>query len=175
LVTGGNANDLSFALDWSAIQAQVGDAVRVPRKGGDAVALLRVGIDGLPEVSATWGREAADAVRASLARRISRVLNSGEILGRAGADEFAIVARSLRADQALPLAYRVLTRISHTPVEIVQARDHLFFTASIGVAVYPAPGLKGADDLIRAAERARTIAQQSGGNRVVASTDSIPI
>jgi two-component system, cell cycle response regulator len=136
------------------------------RLHGEHVALLLLAIDRVDAVADRWGAGAGEIIVTSLARRVAAALPVEERVDRFEAHKLAVVRRIPTAYQAITLAERLRTRVSDTPVAMPQARDALFVTVSVGVAVFPSPGLAGAPDIVAAAEWALHRAVAAGGNRV---------
>jgi diguanylate cyclase (GGDEF)-like protein len=135
------------------------------RPGRRAVSLLYLDIDRFRLVNAVSGPAVGDEVLTAVARRVARLLTTGESAARLGDDSFAIVSEVVDGDAgALALAARLQARLAE-PIPVL-GRD-VVVSGSIGVAV-AAPGtVTTADDLLRDAELATRQAKEQGGSRAV--------
>jgi len=140
---------------------------------GPAVAVLFVDLDGLKRVNDTLGHEAGDALILGTARRLERMVRSGDVVARIGGDEFLVLAPGVGdADVARRIAVGVLAGFD-VPVEVADARRIPRIEASIGVAV--ASAVAAAADAIARADAAMYAAKRHGGGRVVVDGDTIAL
>ncbi|MCP3937071.1 MAG: EAL domain-containing protein [Actinomycetia bacterium] len=96
---------------------------------GEPVSMLFIDIDRFKVVNDSLGHSAGDEVIATVARRLSEVVDAPHFVARFGGDEFAIVCISNR-EQADRFADRVLEIIRRP---IVLQGENIHITASIGV------------------------------------------
>jgi len=142
------------------------------------VALLLLDIKGFKEVNDTLGNAAGDELLQSAARRLSDRLRPGELLGRLGNDEFALLLTSLS-----PAAAGCVERTSPTAVAMRRAREitamlaeptevagvRMSVEGALGVVVAGA-GTADMNELLRRANIAMSHAKAIGGS--VAGYDS---
>ncbi|MEI5682423.1 MULTISPECIES: EAL domain-containing protein [unclassified Mesorhizobium] len=107
---------------------------------GDHLALLLLDLDRFKEVNDLFGHGAGDAMLQTVARCVSGVLRSGQLLARLGGDEFAIIAPNLSD----PLA---AGRIADDVLAAMREENRRsigggLVSTSIGIALYP----RDADD-----------------------------
>jgi diguanylate cyclase (GGDEF)-like protein len=128
---------------------------------GPVVALILLDLDDFREVNDTLGLAAGDEVLRTLGQRLSDQARTGEIVGRAGADEFAVLltdptARGTGGDTrgwTHPVdRARDLRELFARPIE-VQPGVSVVIEASAGVAVEAAGG-SDMSELLRRAELA---------------------
>ncbi len=131
-------------------------------RGGQAsVALLVIDIDEFKEVNDVRGHAFGDRVLAEVACRLAGCAGKDGLLGRLGADEFAIaVPRAGEEAKVEGLLARLLACLAR-PHEVDGVPAYL--PASIGVAYFPADGADGKALLARA-DQALIEAKAAGGN-----------
>jgi diguanylate cyclase (GGDEF)-like protein/putative nucleotidyltransferase with HDIG domain len=134
------------------------DAV-IAAAGTRGVAVVVADVDGFKRVNDELGYEAGDAVLQSMADALR---DWGAIVARLGGEEFAVVLPHHDApaayDSAEHLRARAASAVTGVPWPV---------TVSAGVAV-SGPGLRRAEDVLRAATRAVFAAKRLGRDRVVA-------
>lgn len=138
-------------------------AMAQARRRNQFAAVAYLDLDGFKAINDTFGQEAGDNLLTAFAKRMSLALRDGDSLARLGGDEFAAVFLDLPdAEAARATAERLLKSTSRSVR--IGARN-LRVTASIGVAIYPAPDEPDADQLIRQAGQAMYQAKLAGRNR----------
>ena len=137
---------------------------------GTGVAVLFLDLDNFKIVNDSLGHAAGDRLILAVAQRLAACLGKdepglGATMARLGGDEFTILLP--RASDDLT-ARRVAERLAHSLVEPFEiGRHELVVSASIGLARSSAT-LRGAEDLLRAADVAMYRAKSNGrGNCVV--------
>jgi diguanylate cyclase (GGDEF)-like protein/PAS domain S-box-containing protein len=130
---------------------------------GNEVGLLVVQLDGLRAVNLAEGRGRGDAQLVEAAATVAGALRPGDLLGRIGGDELAILlGPPVSVDAADALADRILAFLRVAPVTL---------TTSIGTVVSPT-GNHSPDDLLRTATAAAVEAKRLGRDRWVRSGSS---
>ena len=125
---------------------------------GPCPTLLLVDVDDFAVTNRRIGRQAADSVLITLAKRLGGVA-AGNIVGRLGGDQFGILVEPGSADAVVSLAARIVEGL---PMAAMTDGSDAGPTVSVGIAL-AAHGDSGADLLWRAGAALRT-AQQRGGN-----------
>ena len=137
--------------------------VRLAGASGD-YGLVLLDADHFKQVNDAYGHTVGDAVLIELAVRLSDALAPGDLLGRWGGEEFAVLIGAIGSDAELERRAEDLRRavadrpIAAGPVEIPQ-------TISVG-AVRAAENQRSLDALVEAADRCLYAAKRSGRNRV---------
>jgi diguanylate cyclase (GGDEF)-like protein len=108
-----------------------GRSFREARQLGSPLSAMMLDIDHFKEVNDKYGHAAGDDVIRVVAHRVSRVIGAGDIVGRYGGEEFALVVQA-PCGNAAELAERLRRVISETP--IATASGPVPITASVGVA-----------------------------------------
>lgn len=120
-----------------------------------------VDIDRFREVNQSLGYVGGDELLREVAKRLLASLRESDILGRLGADVFAVLLPDVEEIEQAAIVARRLTETLSLPV-MVEGKD-IFVTASIGVVFYPQDG-KDVHELISHAEIATRHAKASGRN-----------
>ena len=114
------------------------------RAAGNAApfALHLLDVDGLKAVNDRWGHAAGDALLAAVARSLTASVRAGDVVGRFGGDEFAVVQRDADPHTAGVLAERMREAVA-IPVTL---RDgtRVVPRVSVGTALYGADGSSAA-------------------------------
>ncbi|MGH9169837.1 MAG: diguanylate cyclase [Acidimicrobiales bacterium] len=108
-----------------------GRSFREARQMGSPLSAMMLDIDHFKDVNDRYGHASGDDVIRVVANRVSRVIGAGDIVGRYGGEEFALVVQA-PGDNAAELAERLRRVISETP--IATASGPVPVTASVGVA-----------------------------------------
>jgi diguanylate cyclase (GGDEF)-like protein len=148
------------------------ELARVRRQGGPlTVAVLD--LDHFKSVNDTWGHPAGDVVL----RRVAAVLNErtrqGDVVGRIGGEEFALLLPDTDAAQALVVAERIRTGIAEMTVAATDKRGQPVKiegrTTSVGIATSGSNGQVELTALLHAADAALYEAKVGGRNQVKVS------
>jgi diguanylate cyclase (GGDEF)-like protein/PAS domain S-box-containing protein len=139
-------------------------------RSGKAVSVVMIDIDHFKRFNDTHGHDAGDFVLSALARAISNNIRPSDIACRYGGEELAVVLPETTLDCARERAEHMRRAIRET--NLTHAGQTLPGpTASFGVAVYPAHGVKPAD-LLKAADQALYRAKQEGRDRICVAEKS---
>jgi diguanylate cyclase (GGDEF)-like protein len=133
-------------------------------------------IDHFKLVNDTFGHLAGDLVLAGVARALNGFLRVGDLVGRFGGEEFAILLPGTSAAEARQITERLCARIAQitTPAGDRPGSTPLQVTISIGVAALES-SRRDLDDLLAAADHALYEAKNSGRNCVrMVSESSAP-
>ncbi|HKJ72413.1 MAG TPA: EAL domain-containing protein [Gammaproteobacteria bacterium] len=127
-----------------------------------SLALLELDVDGFREINDRHGHGGGDRVIRELAGRLEAMVRPGDLVGRRGADELAVVAWDLDGEQAAVLANRILRGVGE-PIELEGGSVQL--TASLGIALLPGEegAADGTLDLQQQADSALQAAKRGGG------------
>jgi diguanylate cyclase (GGDEF)-like protein len=106
-----------------------------PERAGSA-ALLLLDLDHFKQVNDRHGHAAGDDVLIQLSRLLQHLAREGDHVLRWGGEEFLLVVKSVRAEQALEIAERLRLAISRHAFS-AGANRTLHMTCSIGVSVHP--------------------------------------
>lgn len=137
------------------------------RQRPQAATLVLIDMDGFKRVNDQHGHLAGDALLRAAGTALREVLREGDIAGRYGGDEFAVVCPATTPAQAMAMAEAY--RVAVEAIELAQAPGHAH-SVSIGVAPARADHAR-IEDWINAADTALYEAKQRGRNRLVLAAD----
>lgn len=140
------------------LAARMRDAVRAARRGSRALAVMFLDIDNLKTVNDAHGYSAGDEIVEALAARLVAATRGHCELARAGGDEFVAII-----DENEPAA---LERLASIMIDacvqpIPLGDDHVYLSASVGIARYPSDGMDG-ESLVASAGIALRAAKDAG-------------
>jgi diguanylate cyclase (GGDEF)-like protein len=127
-----------------------------------------IDIDHFKAVNDTHGHLAGDRVLRAIADRFKAQLREGDLIGRFGGEEFAVLLPHTAATEAGRVAERLRGRIADEPVAVGDGRDAsvlVDITVSVGVAELTEAG-QDLDELLAAADAALYQAKDAGRNRI---------
>lgn len=127
--------------------------------------LLLIDADHFKRVNDTYGHDQGDAALIAIADALTDSVREGDVVGRVGGEEFAVLMTSGCPESALRLAERLRTRIEHLDLINPETGKRLQLTISIGVA-FMGPDTVSFDRCYSAADQALYAAKQAGRNRV---------
>lgn len=138
------------------------------------VAVFFVDIDRLKDVNDTIGHESGDVLITNIGRRLVAATRPGDVIGRIGGDEFAVMCEGLSDEvAAMELAERVRRAITgQMTIQGVEIRSG----ASIGVALtdkdhHQQSLIEAAESLMRDADTAMYQAKMRGRSRCALFTE----
>lgn len=104
----------------------------------EACAFFLIDIDNFKNVNDTLGHAKGDEVIHEISQRITSLFRSDDILGRIGGDEFVVFMKHTYKDIAERKAISLCEALR---MDISNEKDHVFVSATIGVALSPTDGL----------------------------------
>ena len=131
---------------------------------GAPLSLLMIDVDHFKSVNDSHGHPAGDFVLARLAQLIAAALRTEDLFVRYGGEEFAILCRGVKLDNASVLGRRLRALIESSVFEFDGKRIPI--TVSIGVAACVRTTDAGAQ-LVSDADSALYEAKRAGRNRVI--------
>ncbi|MEX3937849.1 putative bifunctional diguanylate cyclase/phosphodiesterase [Paraburkholderia phymatum] len=135
------------------------------KRMGSTLAVLFIDLDRFKRVNDTQGHAVGDEVLSQIARRLQNEIQTGDIIGRLGGDEFLAVLQECDMLKAKRVAGRVLQAV-YQPILINSKQDtRITISASIGIALSPHDG-EETDILLRNADLAMYKAKSAGRNQV---------
>ena len=134
---------------------------------GKDLVFFMVDLDHFKEVNDRHGHAAGDAVLVQMQERLREVFRESDYLIRWGGEEFLVLARATRRDDARVVAERIRSAVSRRPFLLPDGMA-LTKTCSIGFACFPfvpaEPRLLGWSDVVELADQALYVVKRSGRN-----------
>ena len=131
-----------------------------------AAAVLFLDLDRFKFINDSLGHSMGDRLLQVVAERLSACVREGDTVARLGGDEFVIILEDMaRPRDAALLAQKMLDRFT-LPFRVedpVTGTQKFYFTASIGISLYPGDG-EDAQTLLKNADVAMYRAKEHGGN-----------
>ena len=134
------------------------------RRLGHELCLVLADLDRFKQVNDRYGHPAGDEVLRAFAQALAGTIREGDVAGRWGGDEFALILVGVGVTGGVELAERARQAIAAHPVT-TGIGELVTVTASFGVAA--CTGAAEVDDLIAAADDALYDAKGDGCDRVV--------
>ncbi len=153
------------------VQAAQSEVARSRRHGTDA-SLIVFDIDHFKQVNDTHGHPGGDTVLRELAHRAFGTLRQGDILGRIGGEEFAILLPATNAEGASQVAERLRNKFTEAPVDLPSGG--LRVTASFGISTLN-PAITVVSDWLAAADKCLYQAKADGRNRWRSHPDPVAL
>jgi diguanylate cyclase (GGDEF)-like protein len=155
-------DSLTGLYNHSAIKEFLAREVSSSSRTGQPVALAMVDLDFFKRINDSHGHPVGDQVIRALSRLLQQRLRRGDVIGRYGGEEFAVVLPNTRASAALG----VLDQIREAFANIRHHADQCEFGASFSAGVADVAAHRDADTLFRAADAALYQAKRMGRNRI---------
>ena len=172
-----SVDDLTGVDNRRHFFARAEEQVAAARRDGGALAALMIDVDHFKDVNDAHGHRFGDDVLRIVADRLAGQIRPGDVLGRYGGEEFAVVLRG-RPDRSLDgfgddgeraeaVAERLRRAVAAGPVR--RGERELTVTISVGVA-HLRPSDAELGTLLARADAALYLAKHSGRNRVESDT-----
>jgi diguanylate cyclase (GGDEF)-like protein len=154
---------LTGCLNHRSFHEALGAALEDRRGAGDRgaeVAVLLLDVDHFKRINDRYGHPTGDEVLVAIAEAVGNAIRDGDLLGRTGGEEFAVLLPATDRGAATEVGERIRTAFA----SLVDLPEPM--TVSVGVAVG-----RGAEvspvALLRAADRAMYDAKDAGRDRVL--------
>ncbi|WP_224023687.1 GGDEF domain-containing protein [Burkholderia vietnamiensis] len=157
-----NRDFLTGALSRKGFEALAHVQLAEAGKQGSPTALLIVDLDHFKAINDTLGHAGGDAVLREFVRVTQMQLRRGDVLGRMGGEEFAVLLPATALDDARAIAERLRHAVAAQPM--TTAAGPCRYSISCGVAGWRAG--ETLDHLSARADAALYEAKRSGRNRV---------
>ena len=141
---------LTRLLNRRGILEQIEHAFLRAGDAGERIALLYIDLDDFKSVNDFYGHQTGDDVLATIGCRLAKTLDSGNVAGRMGGDEFVVLLEGATRERAAAIANELNGQLT-APIETGVHQHRV--NVSIGVAIFE-PGSETSESLIRAADAA---------------------
>jgi diguanylate cyclase (GGDEF)-like protein len=149
------------------LDAAVG-AIGRARRAASPLTLVMTDLDHFKRINDTYGHATGDRALLRFATHLSSELRQGDLVGRIGGEEFAMLLADTELENGVLVAERLCHALSIAAIEVSGARIQL--TASFGVALL-ADADGDVEDLLDRADRGLYRAKETGRNRVCVAPD----
>ena len=139
------------------------ELARIRRAGSSVAAVLMFDLDHFKALNDRWGHAVGDRALSHFAALLRAEVRPGDIVGRLGGEEFAMVLPNTGTDAAITRAARVQQRISRTPV--LHGDEPIPMTVSIGIDMIRTSDV-GVDQSLYRGDTALYRAKERGRNRI---------
>ncbi|MCR6502156.1 sensor domain-containing diguanylate cyclase [Shinella sp. CPCC 101442] len=157
-------DSLTGALTRRAFKEEATRILSQARRHNHDVSCIGLDVDHFKKVNDTYGHAAGDDVLKLVAATCREQLRGGDLLGRLGGEEFAILLPHVDREDALAVAEKLRQALSSKQVEM--ATDTIRVTASFGTASTSIVA-RDVDTLLAQADAAMYRAKQAGRDRCV--------
>lgn len=158
-----NLDELTGVLARRAFLAQAEAAVRTAARTGRPLVLALVDIDHFKRINDNYGHAKGDQVLAHFASVVAGNLRAGDVFGRLGGEEFAVLCPETSPADAVTLLNRLRARVAQA--EDGPEAQRLAVTFSAGVDHYRAG--EALANLMARADAALYTAKAMGRDRIV--------
>jgi diguanylate cyclase (GGDEF)-like protein/PAS domain S-box-containing protein len=159
-------DSLTGLLNHSTTKERLVQEIEHARQQNSTLSLAMIDLDHFKTVNDTYGHATGDRVLKSLAYLLKQRLRGGDMIGRVGGEEFAIILPETNETAAAKVMSELcegFARVRHYCGE-----KEFCVTFSCGVATYPDYG--GAVELSKAADEALYAAKAAGRNQVISAS-----
>jgi diguanylate cyclase (GGDEF)-like protein/PAS domain S-box-containing protein len=126
-------------------------AIAQGKRSRQKLAVMFLDLDRFKTVNDSMGHLVGDQVLQSVANRLGKCVREGDTLARLGGDEFTLLLPQILSHEAAANTAKKILNVLSRPFHL-GGQDH-FFSASIGIAIYPEDG-DSVDSLIKSADMA---------------------
>ena len=166
-------DDLTGIANRRHLLQRLSEECALSRRTGEPFALLAIDLDGFKEINDGFGHGAGDECLRLFTGVAQSRLRPGDMLARAGGDEFCIVLPATSLREAAAIAHRVLETCRATFAR--WEGSAIPIAASIGVAEW-SPIVGGYPErLVAAADQALYAAKKDGKNRFAVYEPTPPV
>lgn len=158
-------DSLTGLLNHSAVKEALAREIARARRTGTPLSLAMIDIDFFKQINDGHGHPVGDQVIRALSRLLQQRLRRGDIIGRYGGEEFAVImpgTPATGASGALDTIRESFARVRH------YAETHEF-NSSFSAGIAELDGDADADALLRMADEALYQAKRDGRNRIRAA------
>jgi two-component system cell cycle response regulator len=146
---------------------QLDALLRRAAEGGHPVSILVIDIDHFKKVNDSFGHDVGDEVLREFAVRLASNVRAIDLPVRHGGEEFVVVMPDTELEDARRIAERIRLHVAGSPFRVMDGKELLSVTISVGVATSAGAG-ETSQAQFKRADEAVYEAKSAGRNRVVA-------
>ena len=163
---------LTGTLNRTSFLEQAATTLAQASRHARPAAVLMLDADHFKAINDTNGHDGGDAALRALGQAISAARRPGDIAGRLGGEEFALILPAISEPAALAFAQRLRAAVERLDIQHGERRIPL--TISIGLATASPAEPADLASLLRQADHALYTAKAAGRNRVSSGTPFAP-
>jgi diguanylate cyclase (GGDEF)-like protein len=130
-----NFDDLTGQYNRGRLRESLDHAIEYALRYDSTGAFLQLGIDNLPLIHDTYGRDVAEQTLISVSRELDRSLRASDSIGRVAHDQFGIVLSGCSSADVSTAAEKLLHAVQESAV--LTDKGHIPVTASVGAVSFP--------------------------------------
>lgn len=165
-----NNDNLTGVVNRTRCYDELARTVRVAKRENRSGLLVVLDVDKFGAVNNAYGHTVGDKLLIHFAQVLKDSIRTGDLVARLDGDQFALLLRDLRVEDAPARLERLQATLASRPLQT--EKGTVVLTASGGVAVYPLDGTE-ADVLLANAATALGHAKARGPNRIERYTASM--
>lgn len=166
LTTLASTDPLTGVSNRRSFMEQAEREAAVARRHGTPLCLAVVDVDHFKTVNDTYGHQTGDEVLKMLAECCLGVMRSGDLVGRIGGEEFALLLPRTGAVEAREAVERLLDMVRH---QSVSAPDGTPVRITFSAGIAQGDRHASVESILREADQILYRAKQAGRNRVLVS------
>lgn len=155
-------DSLTGLFNHSAIKEYLVRAISTTDRSHAPLSLAMIDLDFFKRINDSYGHPVGDQVIRALSRLLQQRLRRGDVIGRYGGEEFAVILPATPSGAAVG----VIDQIREAFSKIRHQADDTAFTSTFSAGVADVIGHPDADALFRAADAALYKAKHLGRNRI---------
>lgn len=146
------------------------------RRQKKAITVALLDLDHFKQINDTYGHEVGDTVLKHFASLLKKTFRAGDITGRIGGEEFAILLPQTNYDDTVAILQRLCDSAAGTPCEYNSggSKSSINYTVSIGFTGPVNIENQTIEELLARADQGLYKAKEEGRNRI-ATTDEVPV
>jgi diguanylate cyclase (GGDEF)-like protein/PAS domain S-box-containing protein len=163
-------DDLTKLPNRHKFSLELDEQIKKNKGTQNRLAVLFIDLDRSKLINDSLGHPVGDMILQHIAKRIKNFITEGDILARAGGDEFLLLMNNIEDNNKIAIICKRLFKELERPIII--DKKELFVSGSIGVSIHPFDALD-AEGMIQSADTAMVQAKKLGRSNYQFSTNQI--
>lgn len=157
-------DSLTNTLNRNSIIEEIEKSLEQARLNANKnLAVLFLDLNKFKDLNLNYGHNHGDLILKKISQKILSTLNSNELIGRIGGDEFLIIKRNYKNIEDVNITCKKILDIINKDIKNNNYKDAYNISANIGISIYPLDG-NSCDDLIKASDKAMYESRKLGEN-----------